>query len=204
MMEQFYNPYEPVEKHGSDLPHWQQGQVSIFVTWRLCDSLPSQLLQNIRRERELWLAKNPQPWDARQADEYRELFSARIESWLDQGNGGCCLRESRLRVIVSDALMHFNGERYEMDHFVIMPNHTHFLFQPKPNQLLKDILHSWKSYSAKQIQAGMNRTGRVWAEGYWDRLIRNEAHLHACRRYILSNPAKANLKPDEYSLYPDG
>lgn len=203
-MTKFYNPYEAVDRYdGPKLPHWQQGEVSIFVTWRLADSLPSEKLEQLRRERELWLSKNPQPWNMRQADEYRELFSTRMESWLDVGQGSCCLRKIELRQIVFDGLKYFDGARYVLGSFVIMPNHVHVLFQPMPEHRLKKILYSWKSFTAKQINAKTDGKGPLWADDYWDRLIRNEAHLQACRRYIQRNPAKAKLRESDYSLYPD-
>jgi REP element-mobilizing transposase RayT len=204
-MKEFYNPYQAVDRHdGINLPHWQQGEVTIFATWRLADSLPAEKQEQLRRERELWIAKNSQPWDSRQVDEYRELFSVRIESWLDAGQGSCLLGNSGLRQIVFDGLKHFDGVRYAMDSFVIMPNHVHALFQPLSGSQLKDILYSWKSYTAKQINAKRDSKGALWADDYWDRLIRNEAHLQACRRYIQRNPVVAKLRASEYALYPDG
>jgi type I restriction enzyme R subunit len=203
-MGEFYNPYEAVDQYdGINLPHWQQGEVMVFVTWRLADSLPSDKLEQLRREREHWLSRNAQPWDRRQADEYRELFSARMESWLDAGQGSCCLKRKVLRQIVFDALAYFDGMRYVLDGFVIMPNHVHVLFQPMSGHQMKKILYSWKSFTAKQINAQTDWKGAFWADDYWDRLIRNEAHMHACRRYIQRNPAKAKLCEADYSMYSD-
>ncbi|MFO8027067.1 MAG: transposase, partial [Opitutales bacterium] len=93
--------------------------------------------------------------------------------------------------------------RYVLDNSVIMPNHVHVLFQPMPAHRLKKILYSWKSFTAKQINLKTGGKGPLWADDYWDRLIRNEAHLEACRRYIQQNPVKAKLRRDEFSLYPD-
>ncbi|HKK17565.1 MAG TPA: transposase [Opitutales bacterium] len=202
-MEEFYNPYEPVDRfYGTNLPHWQQGKVMVFATWRLADSLSAGKLEQLRRERKLWLLENSQPWNERQANEYRELFSRRIESWLDAGQGSCCLRKAELRQIVFDGFKHFDGQRYGLDSFVIMPNHVHVLFYPIAKHQMQKILYSWKSFTAKQINAAIGRKGPLWAEDYWDRLIRNSAHLEACRRYILRNPVKANLRAGEYALYP--
>ena len=202
-MTRFYNPYEGVDRYdGPNLPHWQQGDLAIFVTWRLADSLPSEKLLQLRRERELWMSNNPQPWDISQTDEYRELFSLRMESWLDAGQGSCCLRKTEMRQIVFNGLTHFSGERYVLDSFVIMPNHIHVLFDLVPGYRLKKILYSWKSFTAKQINAKTGQSGPVWADDYWDRLIRSDQHLQACRRYIQSNPVKAKLRAGEYSLYP--
>lgn len=71
------------------LPHWQQGAVWIFVTWRLGDSLPQGKLDQWCEERKAWLGDHPQPWDGRTEAEYHEEFSGRIDEGLDQGTGSC-------------------------------------------------------------------------------------------------------------------
>lgn len=35
----FFDPRGDIEKTAHKLPHWQQGEVAIFVTFRLADSL---------------------------------------------------------------------------------------------------------------------------------------------------------------------
>lgn len=122
-----------------------------------------------------------------------------MEAWLDAGEGSCVLRDPVIRGIVQAALQHFDGERYELGDFVVMPNHVHVLFRPFGTHRIEDILHSWKSFTAKEINRHSGRTGSVWQEDYWDRLIRNERHLGACQRYIESNPTKANLPPSDYT-----
>ena len=36
----FFDPQGDIEKTIHELPHWQQGEVALFVTFRLADSLP--------------------------------------------------------------------------------------------------------------------------------------------------------------------
>jgi hypothetical protein len=46
-MPEFHHPDRETLKHGADLPHWQQDEVTQFVTFRLADSMPqSKLLQS--------------------------------------------------------------------------------------------------------------------------------------------------------------
>jgi REP element-mobilizing transposase RayT len=100
----------------------------------------------------------------------------------------------------SPALSSFwDSQRYELGDWVVMPNHVHVLFRPLGEHRLPDILQSWKSFTAKAINKALGRTGSVWQEDYWDRLIRNERHLHAVQRYIAGNPAKAGLREREWS-----
>ena len=62
----------------------------------------------------------------------------------------------------------FNGQRYVLGEYVVMPNHVHALVRPLANHDLDRILHSWKSFSANQIS---KRTVRAVPCGIGNRLI---------------------------------
>jgi type I restriction enzyme R subunit len=185
----FANPFGDIDVTSNLLPHWQQGEVWIFATWRLADSLPADKLRHWQEEKQAWLARHPEPWDPPTTTEYHQRFTQRIEDWLDAGYGACILRDPAIRQHVSNALAFFDGKRYALGDWVVMPNHVHVLFRPLDAHRLPDILHFWKSFTAKAINRHLGRTGPVWQEDYWDRLIRNERHLDAVQRYIAENPA---------------
>lgn len=65
------------------------------------------------------------------------------------------------------------------------------------------ILHSLKSYSAKQIPTVMNHIGKVWQDGRYDRLIRNRKEFENTWEYIKQNPVKAGLcnTPEAYQFF---
>ncbi len=197
----FFNPREAVSIHEHRLPHWQQEGVSYFVTFRLADSLPVAKLRDFTLERKTWLSAHPQPWSEEEEAQYDDTFSKRVDDWLDLGSGDCILRDDRVAQIVSLALRHFDGERYVMQSFAVMPNHVHVLFRPLGLWKIEDILHSWKSYSANEINRVLHRTGRVWMEDYWDRMIRSEQHLCHVLRYISENPAKVGLAENKHILF---
>ena len=75
---------------------------------------------------------------------------------------------------------------------------------PYQNQIeywsIGSILHSIKSYSAKQIPKVMNHIGKVWQDGRHDRRIRNQQEFKIKWEYIRQNPVKANLvtKAEDY------
>ena len=121
------SPFD-VDEHRRNLPHWQQGEVWVFVTWRLGDSLPKVKLDQWKEEREIWLSRHPEPWDKKTEAEYHDRFSQQIDEWLDQGSGSCVLKEPANANIVAEALRHFDGERYVIASFVVMPNHVHGYF----------------------------------------------------------------------------
>lgn len=147
----FFNPYAPIQKHKHRLPHWQQGSVHYFVTWRLADSLPKEKLDRWNEERNLWLRRNPPPWAPRTEVEYRERFSDSIDDWLDAGEGSCLLGDPIQSRCVANALMHYDNVRYMIDSFVVMPNHVHTLFRLMEPHRLEDVVKSWKGFTAREI-----------------------------------------------------
>lgn len=197
----FFNPYYPIEQHVHHLPHWQQAEVSYFVTWRLADALPQEKLSRWLEEKAAWLRLHPQPWDESVHADYRRRFSRQLDDWLDEGAGECVLRNPALSVLLANAFLHFNRTRYHLFAFVIMPNHVHVLFRPLTPYRLEEIIRSWKGFSARVINQARNRTGHLWQKDYWDRIIRNSMHFTRCIEYMRSNPTRANLAPNEYVLF---
>jgi hypothetical protein len=198
MSSPFFNPYEDFERHRFGLPHWQQGEVWQFVTWRLADAMPVEKLNEWRLERESWLLNNPPPWSPDAEREFHQLFRSRVEKWLDRGHGCCALREPKVAAIVEGALRHFDGARYRLGPYVIMPNHVHVLFHPLPGFALKGILHTWKGFTAKEVNKILGSAGKFWQDSYWDRMVRSEQQWYAYRNYIERNPQ--SLRPGTFVL----
>ncbi len=197
----YFNSLTEIHKTVHHLPHWQQDDTWVFVTWRLEDSLPKAKLDQWRAEREAWKQHHPEPWDEKTETEYHERFSRQIDEWLDQGSGACVLKDSANANIVADALRHFDGQRYELAAFVVMPNHVHVLFRPLQKHTLPDILRSWKGFTAREINKRIGRQGSLWQDEYWDRLIRNERHFSKVAEYIRDNPMKAHLRAGEFIYF---
>jgi len=111
-------------------------------------------------------------------------------------NIGCCiLANYQCSKIVADALKLFDGKRYRLITWVIMPNHIHVLILPKVS--LSSIVHSWKSFTAHQINKLLNRKGSVWRDDYFDMFIRDERHFYYVKNYIEMNPVRAGLVKDK-------
>ena len=119
-----FDPYRKMSITRRRLPHWHHPGVAYFITFRLADSLPQSLLRQWRDERAIWLRWHPEPWLPTEQGEYEERFSRRIQGWLDAGMGGCHLRRTDVRCQVESCLLHFDGTRYDLDAFVLMPNHA--------------------------------------------------------------------------------
>ena len=177
------------------MPHFDSHHVVQHVTFHLADSLPAGVLARLEEE----LRTVP---PERQDAERRK----HIETWIDAGHGCCLLREPAAACLVQDAFLFFDGVRYRLLAWVVMPNHVHVLFQPMEGWTMARIVTSWKSFTGRRLSSLLpesprsNAVHRVWHREYWDRFIRDERHLHAAREYIHNNPVKAGLVrcPEEW------
>ncbi len=172
-----------------------------FVTCRLLDSLPREQLARWRKERIAWLASHPKPWDGADTESYREHFPRRLEHWLDEGHGACYLRNPYNAEILAKALHHFDGERYDLVAFVVMPSHVHVLLQLRDGHDLEDSLHWWKNYSTRKIDQLLSSKSPLWQDENWEHLLHGTAERDRSLAYIAQNPKDAHLRQDEHLLY---
>ena len=147
----FFDPDCPVSELSGDLPHWRQSGVTYFVTFRLADSLPAEKLALWKTEQAAWLRQNPEPHTPSQREDYYIRFPRRLQDWLDAGSGSCILEDREVRSVVRNALLFFEGQRYQLGEFAIASNHVHVIITPLLEFELSDILHSWKSFTAHKI-----------------------------------------------------
>jgi putative transposase len=186
------------------LPHFNAPQAIQHITYRLADSLPLSVLKKLRSEVETTIQSENQ-----RKSEIRQ----RIEDYLDSGHGACLLKEPRIANCIVENWQHFDGKRYRLLAWVVMPNHCHVLIELHNGVPISKIVLSWKNYTARAInrlteapgftgRTGVRRSqGKpIWQRDYWDRYIRDRRHFERAREYIINNPVKAGLvsKPDEW------
>jgi putative transposase len=154
------------------------------ITFRLNDAVPKGVMDRWRRE----LSREP--------DAVRERkLKIRIARFEDAGYGSCLLRKDPHAGAVEESLLHADGTRYRLLEWCVMPNHVHVLIQSKEGMPLGGIVRTWKTYTAKVINAGEGTKGSIWETDYHDRYIRDPDHLENARLYIRRNPVKAGLCP---------
>jgi REP element-mobilizing transposase RayT len=176
------------------LPHVKREGASYFVTFRLTDSLPREVLLRFEHEHAKALRGLPAKANSDQAEEVHRELRRKIERCLDRGVGECHLRRSDIADMVSDALRFFHGQQYLLDDWVVMPNHIHAILWPMPNFSLSEILKSRKRQMARQANLILGRTGETfWQRESYDHWIRSDAEKSRIRRYIRMNPVKARL-----------
>jgi len=189
------HPDKPLTIYERNLPHCRQAGATYFVTFRLGDSLPQDKLRQLMEIRRDWERRHPPPRQGMELEEFaREMFE-RVERWLDQGYGECHLKHPQLAAFIIDAMHHFDGTRYELDAYVVMPNHVHTIVRPEnPGEdALETILKSWKQFSARNINLATGGCGELWQQESYDRIVRDEEHLWRCLQYIGRNATKAGL-----------
>jgi len=164
------------------LPHFDCPGLVQSITFRLADSLPRKAIQEWRSE-----------FAALQSKEAEIEIRRRIELSLDKGIGSCYLRVPEVAEITENALLHFDGTRYRLIAWCIMPNHVHVLVEMIEGFPLPDVIHSWKLFSAREANNALGRSGEFWMREYYDRYVRDVEHFEAVRRYIEDNPVKAGL-----------
>ena len=194
------------------MPHWYQPGVTYFVTWRTADSMPDDVAELWYRRRDDWLRThciNPtNPGWKTQFDslpqnlqlEFHRTFSTEYLSLLDRGWGECVLRHRLLAEEVAASLQHFDGQRYWLGDFVVMPNHVHLLVCLLGNTDIEKQCYSWKKFSAGKINTALSRQGRFWQEESFDHLVRSPAQFDAFRSYIVSNGECAGLDAASYLI----
>ena len=133
------------------LPHFEGGEIVQSITFRLHDSLPAPL-------RAEWAAELERLPDTEQKLHRRK----RIEVALDSGHGACLLANPRVARLVVDALLRFDGQRYRLHAWCVMPNHVHVLATPLGRRRLSSIVHSWKSFTATKLT---NNSAEAGASG---------------------------------------
>src|SRR4029078_12310033 len=74
------------------------------------------------------------------------------------------------------------------------------LVRPRKSHTISEMLHSCKAFSAKEINKLRERSGAVWQDENYDRMVRDFAELERYRDYIRENPVAAKLGDGEFIL----
>jgi len=187
------------------LPHVKREGARYFVTFRLADSLPKDVLLRIQGER----AEQLQRFNAQEAsaqklgkvtprsdalDQIERDCFRKLEAYLGKGAGACLFRRPEVADIAAGAFRFFDRQRYRLDAWVVMPNHVHLVLWPVPNHTLSGIAQSLKRYIAREANKVLGHTGETfWQPEPYDHWIRNDEEHARCCRYVLNNPVKARL-----------
>ncbi|HKY54289.1 MAG TPA: hypothetical protein VJM08_08295 [Anaerolineales bacterium] len=195
------------------LPHWQPQGAVFFVTFRLKNSLPYEVISALREERErakALLNNLPESEHENQnaLDEHR--YFERWEEYLDKAEfGPRWLSQPQIADVVKEAMHYRDGKVFDMHAFSIMSNHVHAVFErlrtsechsdirgsdyQSDLQPLHKIMQSLKRHTARQANILLGREGAFWQDESYDRAIRDNNEYIRIVNYVLENPVKAGL-----------
>lgn len=183
-----------------DLPHYQPlGDVLFFITTRLDGSLPKEITEKLKEERDTQIniikkAKLTHQEKTLQIDKLHRLYFGKFDALLDNSTtGNHWLKIPSIAQIVADSLHYFDSKKYELFCYTIMSNHIHCVFELKNGIALYGLLQSFKGYTAKKANQLLDREGAFWQHESYDRVVRNGEELTRIINYILNNPVKAGL-----------
>jgi putative transposase len=207
MLGELFDPKDEFSIDEHVRPHWSQAGAIVFITFRTHDSIPKDVMRRWEREKQEWIRQRGHKghWSQvvptlsdDQQQHFRQRFNRCREDFLDTCHGRCVLRQPELSKIVADSLLHFDGVRYRMGDFVVMPNHVHLLAAFATAEAMKRQCDSWLHYTAWHINRRLGEKGKFWQQEPFDHLVRSIEQYEYLRRYIAENPQKANLRLGEY------
>ncbi|MDP4847823.1 MAG: transposase, partial [Akkermansiaceae bacterium] len=174
------------------LPHWDFKNAVQAVTFRLEDAVPRHIVKGWKQDLE-----------EIEDNEIREKELRRlVAKYEDEGHGSCILRDYDCATIVQDVLLKNHEITYKLLDWCVMPNHVHVMFQTLNETPMHQVLNGWKGASSREINELLGRSGKLWQRESYDRMVRDEDHYYACRKYIRKNPVKARLceKPEDWNV----
>jgi hypothetical protein len=173
--------YDSLEiRKRSRIPHWEVLSGVYSLTFHVADSLPDAVLAELDAERKALcrglerdgtLTPNQILW-------IDSIMRHRLEKYLDAGMGSCPMRHDPVASMVAGAIRHFDGNRYRLLAWCVMPNHVHAVLRLEGANTLDKVMHSWKSFTSHEANRILNRDGKFWQGDYFDRTIRNTRHLN--------------------------
>jgi len=163
-----------------NLPHWQAGGSTYFITFHLKGSLDSP------------------PHGSAGFQPAQAPTGASPSHRATAAQPALAPKE---RQIVKESILHWQGVKWTVHALTVMPDHTHILATSQEKSegewhSLSDILHSVKRHSARQINHLRGRRGSLWQPESFDRIVRDEEEFDEKANYILSNAVNAGLVED--------
>lgn len=194
----------PDIRYKRNLPHIHPEGYPLFVTIRLADSLPLEVLAELKEQRERALNARPNI-SASDCYDIEKRHFGRFDKYLDRcEHGPRWLEREEIARIVMDKILDLDKSRYDLYTCSIMPNHAHLLFdslvadQSKHKGMsakypVTETLRLLKGSTARDCNLRLNRNGRFWHHESYDHFVRDKQELERIIKYILNNPVKAGL-----------
>ncbi|NQV19403.1 MAG: transposase [Armatimonadetes bacterium] len=190
------------EFYRRNLPHYQPEKGIFFITTRLAFTLPEVILNELKEKKEMFekALKNVNKKDMKEfIREFHKSYFVKFDEFLDKYNKSpMWLCKLEVAKIIEENLHHWNGKRYLLFAYCIMPNHVHIMLKPLKTgnnvyESLTKIMFGIKSYTANECNKVLRRSGQFWHHESYDHFVRDAEELGREIDYIAKNPVKAGL-----------
>jgi len=193
-----------------NLPHIQPEGATLFITFRLANSLPKEVIERLQAEKEEAEKKINQISDKGEREKqfflaHRRFFGKWDDALDSLAHGEKYLSNPQISDLVAESLLYRDGKVYHLEAFSIMPNHAHLVCAPLEESegkyhSLSKIMHSLKRYTAYEANQILGRSGAFWQHENYDHYARDSSELERIIKYVINNPVKAGLT-DEWSKW---
>ena len=190
-----------------NLPHFVVQGYSYFVTARLANSLPANIINKLREEyksnvKVITSYRNKK----KKREKYEQLkwtYFKKFDIMLEKSEKSPhWLKNTAIAKIVKESLHYRDGKDWNLIAYTIMSNHIHMVFWPYFEKIRKEssyknyyplgsIMGSFKKYTGARANKLLNRTGAFWQAENYNHIIRNYEELHKIVQYVLNNPVQA-------------
>lgn len=189
-----------------NLPHIQPEGATLFITFRLANSLPKEVIERLKAQYEEAEKKIKLVTDRdereRQLDQARRRYFGKWDDALDSMTyGEKYLSNPQVADLVAESLLYQAGKVYDLEAFSILSTHGHVVFAPLEEANgqyfpLSKIMHSFKLHTALEANKILGREGEFWQHENYDHYVRDEGELERIIQYVIYNPVKAGLVDD--------
>jgi REP element-mobilizing transposase RayT len=204
-------------------PHFQPLDVTLFVTFRLANSIPGAAVRYYQARRQ-WLkdqlrrvneisVENPSReqtiWLTKLKKLNSEWFLKCEEILHREALGPTWMRDDKVADKVAENLHHLDGDAYRLDCFTVMSNHVHTVFRPLVSEeVIAEILRSRDGLSripalSKIMHTIKGRSARACnlilgrSGEFWEHEsfdhVIRAGKFHKTIRYVLNNPVKVGI-----------
>jgi len=163
-----------------NLPHWFVPGAAHFVTYRLSDTLPLDVLKRLRANRDRKLIR-AQP----NREVAHKQFFADYDRHLDRVCSKDWLTRPGVPDLIVENLLHHHGTKYQLLEFTIMPNHVHALLFPV-NPAQADSLNNDQHVNVAEAASFDRQPGEFFSGEIDDSQSPLSAIMHSLKSYTAN------------------
>lgn len=85
---------------------------------------------------------------------------------------------------------------FDLFHYVLMPNHVHLVLRSRTERTISPALQWIAQNYAKSFNAAYGKSGHLWGDRFFSKVIDTDTYLLTAGIYIELNPVRAGICSD--------